>query len=219
MPGRPLFTKHTFQLDLNKSEEKLFSSLESKTRYNVRVAIKKGVEIFENSTAEGMEQYIKILEETTKRQGFYAHSPDYFRKMWQSFGNTDMIRIFNAVYEDTILVSWVLFLYNGVLYYPYGASRAVHRNVMASNLMMWEMITYGKKQGCRQFDMWGSLGPEPNPNDPWYGFHKFKSGYGGDLIEFLGSYDLVLDPGLYKLFRIAENLRWKWLRLRTKLPF
>lgn len=219
VPGRPLFTKHTFQLDLNKSEEKLFSSLESKTRYNVRVAIKKGVEIFENSTAEGMEQYIKILEETTKRQGFYAHSPDYFRKMWQSFGNTDMIRIFNAVYEDTILVSWVLFLYNGVLYYPYGASRAVHRNVMASNLMMWEMITYGKKQGCRQFDMWGSLGPEPNPNDPWYGFHKFKSGYGGDLIEFLGSYDLVLDPGLYKLFRIAENLRWKWLRLRTKLPF
>lgn len=219
VPGRPLFTKYTFQLDLTESEEKLFSTLESKTRYNVRVAIKKGVEIFENSTAEGMEQYIKILEETTKRQGFYAHSPDYFRKMWQAFSNTDMIRIFNAVYEDTILVSWVMFMYNGVLYYPYGASRAVHRNVMASNLMMWEMITFGKKTGCRQFDMWGSLGPEPNENDPWYGFHKFKSGYGGDLIEFVGSYDLVLDPALYKLFRIAENLRWKWLRLRTRLPF
>lgn len=218
-PGRPLFSKYTFQLDLNKSEEKLFEQLDSKTRYNVRLAVKKGVEVYENTSAEGMEQYIKILEETTKRQKFYAHTPEYYRKMWQELGSSGMLRIFNAVYDNTILVSWIMFVFNGVLYYPYGSSRSQHRNVMASNLMMWEMIKFGKTAGCRMFDMWGALGPDPSKSDPWYGFHKFKSGYGGDLVEFIGSYDLVIDPAIYKIFRIAENLRWKFLRIRARLPF
>ena len=216
-PGRPLFTKYTFQLDLTQTEEKLFSNLASKTRYNVNLATKKGVQIFENTTEEGMEQYIEILEETTKRQGFYAHSPDYFRKMWQSLGGSDMIRIFNAVYEDKILVSWIMLVFNNVIYYPYGASRAIHRDVMASNLLMWEMIRYGKKIGCTKFDMWGSLGPEPNKKHAWWGFHRFKKGYGGELMEFLGTYDYVINPPIYSFFTFADNLRWKLLRLKTKL--
>ncbi len=218
-PGRPLFTKYTFHLDLTQPEDKLFTNLESKTRYNVRLAIKKGVEIYENTTQEGMEQYIKILEETTQRQGFYAHTPDYFRKMWAELGSSGMLRIFNAVYEGEILVSWIVFIFNNRLYYPYGASRDIHRNVMASNLMMWEIIKFGKREGCTTFDMWGSLGPDASAADPWYGFHKFKSGYGGDLVEYLGTYDLVFDPGMYKIFRVVENLRWKWLRLKTRVPF
>lgn len=216
-PGRPLFTKYTFQLDLTKTEEELFNNLSSKTRYNVNLAVKKGVQIFENSSAEGMEEYIKILEETTKRQGFYAHSPDYFRKMWQTIGNSGMLRIFNAVYEGQILASWVMFVFNNVLYYPYGASRDLHRDVMASNLMMWEMIRYGKKVGCNKLDMWGSLGPEPDEKHPWFGFHRFKKGYGGDLMEFLGTYDYVINQQMYSLFSFADNWRWKFLRLKTKI--
>ncbi len=217
--GRALFTKYTFQLDLNKSEDELFEQLDSKTRYNVRLASKKGVQIFENSTKEGMEQYIDVLQETTKRQGFYAHTPEYFRKMWQVLGESGMIKIFNAVYEGKVLTVWIMFVLNGILYYPYGSSRTEGREVMPNNLMMWEMIRYGKQLGCHTFDMWGSLGPEPNPKDPWFGFHKFKKGYGGILMEFVGTYDLVIDPPLYQLFRLAEEARWFYLRLRTKLPF
>lgn len=219
VPGRPLFTKYTFQLDLTKSTDTLFENLKNKTRYNVNLAAKKGVEIYENSTAEGMEQYIEILEETTKRQGFYAHSPNYFRTLWSTLGNSGMLKIFSAVYNNKILVSWIMFVFNGKLYYPYGASRAIHRDVMASNLMMWEMIQFGKKNDCEVFDMWGSLGPEPNSKDPWYGFHRFKEGYGGTLVEFIGTYDLIIDPMMYKLFRIAEDWRWKWLRLRARVGF
>lgn len=217
VPGRPLFTKYTFILDISKSEEELFAKLNSKTRYNVNLALKKGVVIYENSTKEGMEQYIKILQETTSRQGFYAHGPDYFRKMWDHLSPSGMIKIFQAVYNNKVLVSWVIFVFNGVIYYPYGASSREHREVMASNLMMWEMIRYGKSQNCTKFDMWGSLGENPDKKDPWYGFHRFKKGYGGELHEFIGTYDLVTDFALYKPFRMIENLRWKWLRLRTKL--
>lgn len=217
VPGRPLFTKFTYELDLTQSEEKLQELMHSKTRYNVRLAERKGVQIFENSTEEGMEQYLEILQETTSRQGFYAHSPEYFRMLWKTLGIGGKLRIFNAVYENKILASWVMFIFNETLYYPYGASSSQNREVMASNLLMWEMIKLGKREGCTKFDMWGSLGPEPNKKDPWYGFHKFKQGYGPQLMEFVGTYDLVLDPVLYKVFRIAESLRWKYLRLRAKL--
>lgn len=219
VPGRPLFTKYTFQLDLTQSEEKLMELLNSKTRYNVRLAQKKDVKIYENTTSEGMDQYIKILEETTKRQGFYAHSPAYFKTLWKTLGNSGIIRIFNAVYEDTVVASWVMFMFNGVLYYPYGASSNLYREVMASNLLMWEMIIFGKNNGCHTFDMWGALGPDANEKDPFFGFHRFKKGYGPTLMEFIGTFDLVLDPVTYKIFRIAEELRWKWLRLRAKLRF
>lgn len=217
VPGKPLFTKYTFQLDLTESEEILFKNLESKTRYNVRLALKKGVKIFENTTEEGMEQYIEILKETTKRQGFYAHSPEYFRKMWKELGNSGMLKIFNAVYEDKILSSWVMFIFNGVLYYPYGASKNINREVMANNLLMWEMIRYGKQMGCHTFDMWGSLGPEASKSNSWYGFHKFKKGYSGDLVEFIGTFDYVIDFPMYQIFKIGDSLRWKFLRLKTKL--
>lgn len=216
-PGKPLFTKYTFQLDLTPSEEQLFGNLTSKTRYNVNLAHKKGVQIVENTSAEGLETYLTILAETTNRQGFYAHGPDYFRKMWESLGESGMMRIFHATYDGQVLVAWIMFIFNGVLYYPYGASSSAHRDVMASNLMMWEMIRFGKNMGCSMFDMWGSLGPEPNPKDPWFGFHRFKKGYGGDLIEFVGTYDLVLDSRFYGMFRMADDWRWKFLRLKARL--
>jgi lipid II:glycine glycyltransferase (peptidoglycan interpeptide bridge formation enzyme) len=217
VPGKPLFTKYTFHLDLKPTEEELFAKLNSKTRYNVNLAFKKGVEIYENSTKEGMEQYIQILEETTTRQGFYAHTPEYFRTMWEQLGESGLMRIFNAVYENQVLVSWIMFVFDNTLYYPYGASRSAFREVMPSNLMMWEMIKLGKHQHCKMFDMWGALGPEPDEKDPWFGFHRFKKGFGGELVEFVGTYDLVMNHQLYGIYKVVENLRWKFLRFKAKL--
>lgn len=215
--GRPLFTRYTFKIDLTQTENELFANLSQKTRYNVRLAIKKGVTIEENTTEAGMNQYLTILKETTKRQGFYAHSANYFHTMWQTLGSSGMLKIFEARYQNECLASWILFSLNGTFYYPYGASSSKNREVMASNLMMWEMIKYGKSLGCKEFDLWGALGPDAKDNHPWVGFHRFKAGYGGTLMEYLGSFDLVLQPMKYQLFRVAENARWKWLHLLTRL--
>lgn len=215
-PGRPLFTRYTFHLDLTIPEKELFANLAQKTRYNVRLAIKKGVTIVENSSAEGMQTHLKILAETTRRQGFYAHQPSYFTTMWDTLGSSGMLRIFEARFQDSVVASWIVFLFNRVLYYPYGASISANRELMASNLLMWEMIRFGKEQGCTHFDMWGALGPNPNPKHQWYGFHRFKEGYGGSLMEYLGTYDVVVNPLNYQLFTLGDTVRWKWLRLRSK---
>jgi lipid II:glycine glycyltransferase (peptidoglycan interpeptide bridge formation enzyme) len=217
VPGRALFTRYTFILSLEKSEEELLANMKNKTRYNVHLAQKRGVQIVENTTPEGMATHLEILAETTKRQGFYAHTPAYFQTMWDELGQSGMMRIFEAHFEGQVLTSWIMFIFHDKLYYPYGASRTIHRDVMASNLMMWEMIRFGKSLGLKQFDMWGALGPDPDPKDPWFGFHRFKQGYSPDLCEFLGTYDLVVNPPMYKLYTIADATRWKFLRAKAKL--
>lgn len=215
--GKPLFTRYTFVLSLEPSLDALANQLKSKTRYNIHLAEKKGVTIVENSTDEGLKTHLEILAETTKRQGFFAHSPKYFQDMWELFKGSGMMRIFEARYQDMVLTSWIMFVHHNMLYYPYGASRSQHREVMASNLMMWEMIVFGKTLKLDSFDMWGALGPDPDPSDPWFGFHRFKQGYGGTLCEFLGTYDLVTNPTMYSMYTFADTLRWKYLRAKTRL--
>ena len=112
------------------------------------------------------------------------------------------------------LVAWILFVFHDTLYYPYGASSDKFRNTMASNLIMWEAIKFGKKMGLKKIDMWGALGPNPDKNDPWYGFHRFKEGYGATLTEFAGSYDLVINPLLYQILKVGDKVRWMYLRLK-----
>ena len=213
IPGRPLFTKYTYILDLTPSEDVLLDHMKPKTRYNIHLAERKGVEIVMDDTDQALEAYIEIMKTTTTRQGFYAHGPEYFRTMWSTLKPTGIMHIFRAVYQGKTLVCWIVFIHNNVLYYPYGASSNEFRDLMASNLMMWRVIQYGKQQRCTSFDMWGSLGPDASPRDPWFGFHKFKEGYGGILTEFVGSYDLVVQPQLYTMYRTVENLRWNILKL------
>lgn len=213
---RPLFSKYTFQIDLTQSEEELLQNMKSKTRYNLRLAQRKGVMVTEDNSDQAFETYLKLLKETTQRQGFYAHDEDYHRKMWKSLKPAGLAHLLKAEYQSEVLVIWILFRWHDTLYYPYGASSTKYRELMASNLIMWEAIRFGKKLGCYIFDLWGCLGPNPNPKDPWYGFHRFKQGYGPKLVEFIGSYDLVLDPRLYKLYNFCDSLRWKFLRLKRR---
>ena len=173
----------------------------------------------EDNSLKSFNQYLKLTFETTKRQRFYAHDEKYHRLMWETLNPAGIASLLKATYKNKVLVTWIVFNFNNVLYYPYGASSREHRKVMASNLMMWETIRFGKKIGCQAFDMWGCLGPNPSKRDPWYGFHHFKQGYGPKLIKFVGTFDLVLDPAKYKLYTIADKLRWKWLKLKTHLPF
>lgn len=216
--GRPLFTPHTFIIDLTKTENELISLMKTKTRYNVKVAMKHGVEVVEDSTERGFSEYLKLLALTTKRQQFFAHTQQYQRSMWKYMRGAGLAHLLKAVYQGKTLAAWVVFHFNDRLFYPYGASSREHREVMASNMMMWETIRFGKRIGCTTFDLWGALGPNPDPHDPWYGFHKFKEGYGGVQAQFVGTYDLVIDPIMYKLFRIGDRWRWRLLRMKSKLP-
>jgi lipid II:glycine glycyltransferase (peptidoglycan interpeptide bridge formation enzyme) len=190
-----------------------------KTRYNIKVALRHKIEITQDNSDEAFETYLKLTKETTRRQEFYAHDEQYHRLMWQTLKATSetsrlTAHLFLAKYKGQTLAAWILFTYKDTLYYPYGASSTSHRETMASNLLMWETIKFGRKLGLKKFDMWGALGPNPDKNDPWFGFHKFKQGYGPKLVEFIGSFDLVIYPMLYEIYKILDKIRWAMLKLK-----
>jgi lipid II:glycine glycyltransferase (peptidoglycan interpeptide bridge formation enzyme) len=208
VPGKRLFTPETFIIDLTKSEEELLKSFSSKTRYNIRLAQKHGVTIEENNSEEAFKKYLELTFATAKRQGFYAHTKKYHQLMWQ-YLKGNIAHLLTAKYKGKILTAWILFVWKDTLYYPYGASSQEHKEVMANNLIMWEAIRFGKKLGLKKFDLWGK--------EEGKGFTRFKEGYNPEVVRFLGTWDLVINPFLYWLYRIAEYLRWLLLRLKSKI--
>lgn len=213
----PLFTKYTFVLDLTKSEDALLSAMHPKTRYNIRVATRHGVVVAENNTEDAFDAYLRLSEETTIRQGFYAHDRHYHRTMWNILHKAGIAHLWTATLDKEILATWIIFTWKDRLYYPYGASSRSHREAMAPNLLLWEIAQWGKQNGFSAFDLWGALGPDPDPNDPWYGFHRFKEGYHPDLVEYLGSYDLIIRPAAYRLYGLADTVRSGMLSLRARM--
>jgi len=211
------FYPHTFIVDLTKSEDELLSNLSQKTRYNIKIANRHGVVISRETHDRGFEIYLKLLFDTTKRQGFYLHSESYHRRLWSTFKNTGMVDIYLATFQGEVLAAFMLFKLKDRLFYPYGASLDTHREVMAPTLLMWEAIKYGQSLGLKSFDMWGCLGPDTNATQPGFGFHRFKQGYGGNLVQFVGTYDLVINPQLYKLYNLVDKYRWILLRLKASI--
>lgn len=210
--NKSLFTKYNFIIDLSQTKEALMASFSQKTRYNIGVAQRKGVEVYESQDDADFEIYLKLYFDTTSRQKYFGHTRDYHKKVWETLKPANMCRLLIAKYEGTPLVAWMLFNFRETLYYPYGGSSKEHREVMASNLVCFEAIALGKKMGLGSFDMWGALGPEATDADPWFGFHKFKAGYGPMSVEYIGTYDLIIKNSLYKTLNIADHLRWKLLR-------
>lgn len=202
----PLFPSWTQILDLTKSEDKLFKNLKSKTRYNIRLAQKKGIIVKEEKNDKGFETFIKLYFETCKRQKYRGHDYNYHKILWNNLKN-DISHILIAYYNNIPLAAYELFYFNKTFYYPYGGTSPQHRNLMASNLLMWEAIKMGKKLGATKFDMWGSLEPIYKENHPWAGFTKFKEGYNTQFVEMIGSYDLIVFPNLYKLYNLADSVR------------
>lgn len=209
----PLFPTWTQLLDLTETEEELMKNLKSKTRYNVRYAERNGVTVREVTGDEGFDSFAKLYFQTVERQTYHGHNKEYHKTVWNHLKD-EIAHIIIAEYEGEPLAAYELFYFNNVLYYPYGGSSDKHRNLFASNLIMWEAIRFGKSIGATSFDMWGSLPPDYDKSKEWAGFTRFKEGYGTEFVEFVGSYDLVINPLLYPIYTTAYKVRDLLLRAR-----
>ena len=200
--GRRFFTPKTFWLDLTKNEGQLLAAMHPKARYNIRLAEKHGVIIEEDNSDAAFEKFWELTDQTAKRQGFYAHDRKYFSLMWSAL-KEKIAHLFVAKYQGEILAAWIIFKYDDKIYYPYGASSDQHRELQAPSLMLWKTAVWGKAQGCRIYDLWGV--------EEGKGFTDFKAKFGPETVEFLGTYDLIINPLLYWVFRLMEWIRWQIL--------
>ena len=204
--SHPLFPSWTQMLDISKPEDELLKGMKPKTRYNIKLAQKKGVTVKEISNDKGFEIFSKLYFETCKRQKYHGHNYQYHKIVWNNLQNK-IAHILIAYYEKMPLAAYQLFYFKEKLYYIYGGTSVEYKNVMAANLLMWETIKVGKKLGATELDMWGSLPPNYNQNHDWAGFTRFKEGYGTTFIELCDSFDVVCNPILYNGYNIIYQFR------------
>ncbi len=175
-----------------------------KGRYNIKVAQKHGVTAEEDDSDAAFDKYLELMfTGTAARQKIYAHQKDYHEQLWAALRGK-MAHLWVAKYQGKIIAADMIFKFKERIYYAYGASALEHKEVMAPTLLLWEIARWGIRSGMKEFDLWGA--------EEGKGFSRFKEQFGAKLVELPGSFDLIVNPTGYKLFRIAEEVRWKILR-------
>lgn len=211
---RNYYIPYNYLIDLTKTEAELLAAMEGKTRYNIKVAQKHGVIIEEHTDYQTLDDFIALQKETAARQKFYLHPDSYYRTVFKVFAPTQNVKLLVAkAPSGQILSIWFLMIFKKTITYLYGASSQAHKEMMANNLMAWQAIKLSKQLGLNEFDFGGTLGEDADPNDPRFGFHKFKRGFGGQHVSCVGTYDLVINQVFYTLFTTVDTLRWRILRL------
>lgn len=210
---RSEFATANYLLNLTPTEKELFESMHKKHRYNARYAMKNGVEVELAETEKDFDDFYKLLKETAQRQNYFVRPKKYYELIWEVMHPKDMCHILTAKFKGEILASWMLFIYDKVLYYPYGGSSTEHKNLFASNALGWESIRFGKEKGCKLFDMWGAAEDPEDRSDSYYGFTNFKAKFNGNHVIYIDSYDFPIKPLKHLIFTRLNNFRWKLLEL------
>lgn len=203
--------RFVFRLDITPSLDELFANLHQKTRYNIRLAQKKGVTIRVAANKDDLKVFYQVLIETAERDKFLIRSYDYFSTIWDHLVENGLARIFLAEYEGKVIAGTLALIFGDKVWYLYGASSNKYRNVMPNYLLQWTMITWAKENNCTLYDFRGVPGHLSEDN-PLYGLYRFKKGFNGEYTEFIGEYDLVFDPLMYGLWNFAEPIYYKGIR-------
>jgi len=189
--------KKTLILDIAKSEQELLGKMHSKTRYNIQLAQRRGVKIqISRPRIQNFKDFWRLMEETTKRDGFHSYPKEYYRKLLEAPG----VELFVAEFENKIIAANIVVFHNKQAIYLHGASDYEQRNLMAASLLQWEQIKEAKKRGCTEYDFWGI------DEIKWPGVTRFKKSFNGKEIIYPGAYDLIFQPSWYKIYKIARKI-------------
>lgn len=204
---------HTVELDLTRSEDDLLASMKQKTRYNIRLAGRKGVTVRVGELSD-YPLIADMYQETAVRDGFAIRPRAYYLDIWRAFHADGMGIPFIAEYEGQPLAALVLVTYGERAIYMYGASTNEERNRMPTYLLQWEAICWAKAHGYRVYDFWGAP-TEFAETDPLWGVWRFKAGFNGQVVRHLGAWDYPVRPFLYWLYVNAIPRYVSWLRGRS----
>jgi len=191
--------QETLLLDLQKDEEALLKEMHSKTRYNIRLSKRKGVTIRQSQNPKDINIFYKIAIETKLRDQFGIHSKDYYQKQLQAFTQDNAASLFIAELKGQPLAANIVFFDQDTATYLHGASSNLQRNVMAPHLLQWAQIRAAQTRGLKTYDFWG-ITQSQDPKHPWQGITRFKKGFGGQEISYLGAFDFIISPFWYKIY-------------------
>ncbi|MDX1607971.1 MAG: peptidoglycan bridge formation glycyltransferase FemA/FemB family protein [Candidatus Spechtbacterales bacterium] len=189
---KELQPQRTTILDLTKDKEEILAGMHKKTRYNIRLAGRRGVKIAES---EDFESFWKLMRKTAQRDKFHTHSKDYYEKLL----GLNMAKLYFAKKEDKLHAAAITLFYKGRATYLHGASDYKYRRDMAPHLLHWQIILDAKEQGLKEYDLWGI------DEKKWPGVTRFKRGFEGEEVEYIGSWDIPLQKFWYNLYKLKNE--------------
>ena len=192
--------RNTVLIDLSPTEEDLLARMKQKTRYNIRLAQKKGVSV-RVGKSEDLALLYKMYAETSIRDGFVIRDEGYYQTVWNLFMNSDdpNCEPLLAEVNNEPAAGIFIFYFAGRAYYVYGMSREVHREKMPSYLLQWEAIKRARAKGCVIYDLWGA--PDVfDESDSMWGVYRFKEGLGGQVVRTLGAWDYAPNRLWYSMY-------------------
>ena len=196
----------TIILDLQKSERDLLSAMHEKTRYNIRLAVRKGVRITHATRApqELVDAFWILLEETVRRDRFCAHERRHYERLLDAHSDAFSNELFFAEYRGVPLAAALVNFHqpSRVATYLHGASSRMHKEVMASQLLHWEIAREAKRRGSQYYDFWGI------DEKKWPGLTRFKRGFGGFEFSRPESADIVYRPAIYRAAQLWKKF-WR----------
>ena len=199
--------RRTIVIDISGGEEEILAQMKQKTRYNIRLASKKGV-IVEKS--DDISEFSELMDITGQRDEFGVHTKEYYQKFFSLFKPEGLCELFIAKFEDKPIAGAIVSASGNRAWYFYGASSNEHRNLMPTYLLQWEAIRWAKEKGCTSYDLWGVPDVSRDElekqfmkrNDGLWGVYRFKRGFGGQLKRSVPAWDKVYQPLLYQLYKI-----------------
>jgi lipid II:glycine glycyltransferase (peptidoglycan interpeptide bridge formation enzyme) len=189
--------RRTIAIDLTPDERTIALRQKPKWRYNAGLAARKGVTVRVATSADDLQRWYDLMQVTSQRDCFAVHTFDYYRYIWNVFREANQARLLLAEHEGTLLAGIFVTLLGQEGIYLYGASGNEGRQLMPNHLLQWEAMRWAKAQGATLYDLWG-IAESEDPNDPMAGVYRFKRGWGGKMVRYIGSFDYVYSPLIYR---------------------
>jgi lipid II:glycine glycyltransferase (peptidoglycan interpeptide bridge formation enzyme) len=214
--GEALQVRQTRLVELA-DDDALLAGFDKDTRYSVRRAEREGVRIElteDPSDRASIDALHALVGETQRRAGFPMPPLDRYRVAWRALAGAGRAVILEARREGELLASGMVVIEGDRSFYLFSGSRREERGEpkrYASYALQWAMMRLARERGARVHDLWGVAPPGAGPEHPWHGVGLFKKGFGGREVTWAGSWDLVVDPTLYRL-RAATGMARAWLR-------
>jgi len=195
----------TLLVNLEGTEDQILARMKQKTRYNIRLARRKGVVIRQT---KDIDTFYQLMQVTSERDAFGVHSKEYYQRALDLFEPRGNCALFCAEFEEQPLAGLMVFTHGKRAWYFYGASSSQHRHLMPTYLLQWKAIQWVKAQGCNQYDLWGVPDEDQDTleanfldrQDNLWGVYRFKRGFGGELRRTVATWDRVYNSLFYKLY-------------------
>jgi peptidoglycan pentaglycine glycine transferase (the first glycine) len=198
----------------DKDDEALLAAMKQKTRYNVRLAAKRGVTVRQGS-ADDLPAFWSLLQTTATRDAFGVHTLGYYADLLRFFPPPDQGALLCAEFGGEIVAAAILLRGGPTAIYLAGASSDTHREHMPTYALQYAALQWARDVGCTHYDLWGipptdeppdaAQGEQQNVRDGLWGVYRFKQGFGGDAVTYPGIYVRQYRPLIGRIALRAIN--------------